>query len=273
MNKAILSAEGLNQILNTENLIILDCTLKNQLLKQPIEIQDIQIKNARFFDLKFKFSDLTNEFPTAYPSKSQFETEAQALGINTNSTIVVYDANGIYSSPRVWWLFKSMGHQDVYVLDGGLPEWISKGFPTETKTESNYPKGNFKANLNPEIVRRFDDVFNNLTTKKELVVDVRSADRFNGVVKEPREGLRSGQIDNSINIPYTKVLNNGKFESEAKLIELFKSLEQEDKPLVFSCGSGITACVMYLASEGILKNKKAVYDGSWTEWGDKVKAD
>ncbi|WP_434036167.1 sulfurtransferase [Formosa sp. 4Alg 33] len=273
MNPSIVSASWLNDKLNTENVIILDCTLKNQLLKQPLDIQNIQIKNARYFDLKFKFSDLSDPFPTAYPSPSQFEEEAQALGINANSTIVVYDANGIYSSPRVWWLFKSMGHQEVYVLNGGLPEWISKGFPTETKTESNYSEGNFKANLNPEIVRRFDDVFNNLTTKKELVVDVRSEDRFNGVVKEPREGLRSGQIDNSINIPYTKVLNNGKFESEDHLKQLFKPLKDEDRPIVFSCGSGITACVMYLASEGILKNKKAVYDGSWTEWGEKVKTE
>jgi len=102
---------------------------------------------------------------------------------------------------------------------------------------------------------------------------VRSEDRFKGLVKEPREGLRSGQIEHSINIPYTQVLNNGKFKSEDELIQLFKPLENEDKPIVFSCGSGITACVMYLATEGILKNKKAVYDGSWTEWGEKVKAE
>ena len=272
MNPSIVTAAWLNTNLYTENLVILDCTLKNQLLKQPLEIQDVQIENARFFDLKFKFSDLTNEFPTAYPSETQFETEAQNLGINDDSIIVVYDANGIYSSPRVWWLFKSMGHQAVYVLDGGLPEWIKNDFPTESKSEKTYLKGNFKANLDASIVRRFDDVFNNLSTKKELVIDVRSEDRFNGIVKEPREGLRSGQIENSINIPYTKVLKNGTFETQDNLKKLFKSLEIEDRPIVFSCGSGITACVMYLASEGILKNKKAVYDGSWTEWGAKVKA-
>ena len=271
MNPSIISAEWLNEKLNTENLVILDCTLKNQLLKQPLEIQNIQIKNARFFDLKFKFSDLTNEFPTAYPSKTQFEEEAKNLGINKNSTIVVYDTNGIYSSPRVWWLFKSMGHQNVYVLNGGLPEWIKQGFPTEIKVKKHYPKGNFLAKLDTAIVRKFDDVFNNLSNQKELVIDVRSEDRFSGLVKEPREGLRSGQIDNSINIPYTKVLNNGKFETEENLRQLFKPLEHEHKPIIFSCGSGITACVMYLATEGLIKNKKAVYDGSWTEWGEKVK--
>ncbi|WP_299779296.1 sulfurtransferase [uncultured Formosa sp.] len=272
MNSSIISAEWLNDKLNTENLVILDCTLKNQLAKLPSEIQDVQIKNTRFFDLKFKFSDITNEFPTAYPSKSQFEEEAQNLGINNESIIVVYDANGIYSSPRVWWLFRSMGHQNVYVLDGGLPEWIKQNFPIEVKEEKAYTKGNFQANLDLTMVRKFDAVFNNLSTQKELIIDVRSEDRFNGLAEEPRAGLRSGQIKNSINIPYTKVLNNGMFESEKNRTQIFKDLTHENRPVVFSCGSGITACIMYLASEGLLKNKKAVYDGSWTEWGEKVKA-
>ncbi len=270
MNTSIVSAEWLHNNLNTENLIILDCTLINQLLKLPEEIQKVQIKNARFFDIKKKFSDVDNEFPTAYPSKSQFEKEAQQLGINSNSRIVVYDANGIYSSPRVWWLFKSMGHKEVYVLDGGLPEWVKKGYETEPKSEKKYTKGNFKVKEIESIVRKFDDILENLSTKKELVIDVRSEDRFNGKVAEPKEGLRSGKIANSVNIPYTEVLENGKFKTKEALKPLFKFLEKEQRPIVFSCGSGITACVVYLASENILKNSKAVYDGSWTEWGGRT---
>ncbi|MDW5289925.1 sulfurtransferase [Formosa sp. PL04] len=272
MNPSIVTVEWLNSHLSTENLVILDCTLKNQLLKQPVEIQDIQIPNARFFDLKFKFSDLTNAFPTAYPEKAQFEKEAQNLGINNDSIIVVYDANGIYSSPRVWWLFKSMGHKAVYVLDGGLPEWIKKDFPSEKKSTKDYLKGDFQAKLDPVMVRKFDAIFNNLSSKKELIIDVRSEDRFNGLSEEPREGLRSGNIENSINLPYTKVLKDGKFETEENIKQLFNFLEEEHRNVVFSCGSGITACVVYLATEGILKNAKAVYDGSWTEWGEKVKS-
>lgn len=272
MNPSIVSAEWLNENLNNEKLIILDCTLPNQLAKLSSEIQNIQIQNARFFDIKNKFSDTADKFPSAYPSKTQFESEAQRLGINTDSILVFYDANGIYSSPRAWWLFKSMGHEKVHVLNGGLPEWLKNKFPTEIKSKKEYAKGNFKASLNSSIVRKFDDVFNNLSSKKELVIDVRSEGRFNGVVPEPREGLRSGTIENSINLPYTKVLDNGKFRNEEELKSIFKFLEKEDKPIVFSCGSGITACVVYLASEFILKNSKAVYDGSWTEWGERKKA-
>jgi thiosulfate/3-mercaptopyruvate sulfurtransferase len=271
MNKSIVSVEWLNSTLNDENLVILDCTLKNQLEKLPPTIQDIQIINTRLFDIKNKFSDTKNEFPSAYPSKAQFEKESQKLGINNESVIVVYDANGIYSSPRVWWLFKSMGHQEVYVLNGGLPDWIKNNFQTEKKLDKQYLKGNFQVKSSENIVRKFDDIMNNLSSKKELVVDVRSKARFEGNVPEPREGLRSGQILNSINLPYTKVLNNGKFQNEEYIKNLFKVFKDEKRNIVFSCGSGITACVVYLACESILTNSKAVYDGSWTEWGAKTK--
>ena len=271
MNKSIISVEWLKRKLDDENLVILDCTLKNQLEKCAPTIQDIQIKNARFFDIKFKFSDTKNEFPTAYPSKNQFEKESQKLGINKDSVIVVYDANGIYSSPRVWWLFKSMGHQQVFVLNGGLPEWIKKNYQTEKKSEKKYLKGNFQIKSNENIVRKFDDIMSNVTSKKELIIDVRSKDRFEGNVPESRNGLRSGQIENSINLPYTKVLINGKFQNENHLKSIFKFLKDEKRTIVFSCGSGITACIVYLASESILSNSKAVYDGSWTEWGKKTK--
>ncbi|WP_066223833.1 sulfurtransferase [Formosa haliotis] len=270
MNPSIVSVTWLNNHINDENLIVLDCTLNNQLLKLSSDIQGVQIKNARFFDIKNKFSDTANDFPSAYPTQMQFEEEAQTLGINNNSVIVVYDSNGIYSSPRAWWLFKSMGHKEVYVLNGGLPEWLKSNFPVEKKSKRTYPKGSFKAKLNPDFVRRFDDVLENLSSKKELVIDVRSEDRFNGVVPEPREGLRSGKIENSINLPYTKVIENGKFKDEESIKLLFKFLENESRNIVFSCGSGITACVVFLATEGILANKKSVYDGSWTEWGEKT---
>lgn len=273
MNTSIVSAEWLHNKLDHKNLVILDCTLKNQLLKQPVEIQNLRIKNARFFDVKHKFSDTKDEFPTAYPSALQFEHEAQELGINKDSIIVVYDANGIYSSPRVWWLFTSMGHQQVYVLDGGLPEWIKQQYHTEVKTPQALAKGNFKAHQNKDIVRKFNDMYNNVTTNKELVVDVRSKDRFDGKTAEPKEGLRSGRIPKSINIPYTLVLKDGKFQNPTYLKTLFEPLQNETQNLVFSCGSGITACVVYLASQSILTKPKAVYDGSWTEWGAKTTED
>ena len=269
---SLISAQWLNNNLNNKDLIILDATLTNQRAKQPETIQKIQIKGARYFGLKEKFSDLSDKFPTAFPPIEQFEKEAQLLGINESSTIVVYDANGIYSCVRVWWLFKCMGHQNVAVLDGGLPEWYSKEFPVEPlNLESNFSKGNFKVNLNKQLVRKFNDVFNNVDTQKELVIDVRSSDRYNCLVPEPKEGLRTGTIPKSINIPYTDVLNNGKFKPETELKPIFEHLLNENRTIVFSCGSGITACVVLLAAQKVLKNNLAVYDGSWTEWGTLVK--
>lgn len=271
MNESIISVTELQEKLHDKKIIILDCTLPNQLAKQSIEIQDLQIRNTRFFDIKAKFSNVTDAYPTAYPLVEQFETEAQNLGINRDSQIVVYDVNGIYSAPRVWWLFKSMGHTNVSVLDGGLPEWIKKGHPTEKKTTQRYSKGDFKAKFNQNWVRRFDAVFENVKTKAELVVDVRSQARFLEQVPEPREGLRRGQIPDSVNLPYLNVLNDGKFKTKEELQPIFQFLENEERNIVFSCGSGITACVVLLASEGVIKNNRAVYDGSWTEWGDRVK--
>lgn len=262
------SSHWLKENINNPDLIILDATLPNQRAKQPKAIQEVQIKGARFFNLKQKFSDLSNEFPTAFPSAKQFEEEAQLLGINESSTVIVYDANGIYSSARVWWLFKAMGHKNVSVLDGGLPDWLANDFPSEPlNLKVIQTKGNFQTKQNLTIVKRFKDVFNNVETQNELIIDVRSSDRFNCLVPEPREGLRMGTIPNSVNIPYTDVLKNGKFKSDIELKSIFSFLHKENRKLVFSCGSGITACIVMLAAQKILKNNLAVYDGSWTEWG------
>jgi thiosulfate/3-mercaptopyruvate sulfurtransferase len=266
---SIVSAAWVFQNLDNKKLILLDCTLNNQLAKMPLDIQNIRIRGARFFDIKNNFSNTEDPFPSAYPSSTKFESEARKLGINDDSIIVVYDANGIYSSPRAWWLFKSFGHENVHVLNGGLPEWIKSGYPTENKLKQEFTQGNFKTKDRNSIVRKYSDILNNLVSKKELVVDVRSHERFMGFAPEPREGLRSGQIPSSMNLPYTKVLKDGKFLKETELVKIFSDLSKENKTIVFSFGSGITACVVYLASEAILNSHKAVYDGSWTEWGEK----
>ncbi len=266
--QSIVSSIWLNENLNNPNIIILDATLPNQRAKQLESVRNLQIKGARFFDIKLKFSDLDNEFPTAFPSTKQFENEAQLLGINKSSLIIVYDANGMYSAARVWWLFNAMGHKNIAVLDGGLPDWLSNGFASEQlDLKKTYHKGNFKAQENLHIVRKFNDVFNNTKTQQELVIDVRSSERYNCLVPEPREGLRMGTIPHSINIPYTNVLNNGKFKSKEELKNIFSALNKEKRNLVFSCGSGITACIVMLAAKQILDHNLAVYDGSWTEWG------
>jgi thiosulfate/3-mercaptopyruvate sulfurtransferase len=256
MTNPIVTAAWLQEHLNDSNLIVLEARLGQD--------PDLQIKGARLFDIKNNFSDTNNPLPNTFPSEEKFTAEAQKLGINSNSTIVVYDATGIYSSPRAWWMFKSMGHSNVFVLDGGLPEWIKEGFATEKLQQSTYPKGNFEAKFQPELIKNKEQILENIATKKAVLMDARSADRFHAGTEEPRAGLRSGHIPGSINVPFAELQQDGKYKSKEQLKEI---LNLNDQPLYFTCGSGITACIVLLAAELISDNPKAVYDGSWTEWG------
>lgn len=256
MKNPIVSAAWLKEHLNDSDLIVLEARLDQK--------PDLQIKGARLFDIKNNFSNTSNPLPNTFPSEEQFTAEAQKLGINSNSTIVVYDTTGIYSSPRAWWMFKAMGHPNVYVLDGGLPEWIKEGFLTEKQQQETYPKGDFIAKFQSELIKNKEHILENITTKEAVLMDARSSDRFHATHEEPRAGLRSGHIPGSINTPFTDLQQDGKFKSMDELKEILKL---DDQPLYFTCGSGITACIVLLATELISDNPKAVYDGSWTEWG------
>jgi len=265
MANPLVSATWLHEHLNDSNLIILEARLEQNQSGLGNINPDLQIKGARLFDIKNNFSDTSNPLPNTFPSEEQFTAESQKLGINKNSTIVVYDTLGIYSSPRAWWMFKAMGHSDVYVLDGGLPEWIKKGFPTENQNQTNlYPKGDFEAKFQSGLIKNKEDILDNIASKEAILMDARSSDRFHATLEEPRPNMRSGHIPNSINVPYTELQRDGKYKSTA---ELSKILNLNDQPLFFTCGSGITACIVLLACELISDNPKAVYDGSWTEWG------
>ncbi|MDO6605253.1 sulfurtransferase [Arenibacter palladensis] len=264
MKDILVSAAWLNQNLDMPEIIILDVRLRYD--PAVSQLDDLKIPGARIFDLENEFSDKNSPFPNMLPSRDQFEQSCRKLGINKSSKIVVYDHFGIYVSPRAWWMFKVMGHQNVSVLDGGFPEWKKAGYGTEKVVGLNYGTGNFKAVFNPDKVVNFEGISDNLKTNKALVIDARSSDRFHGLVAEPRKELRRGNIPNSINIPYETVLKDGKFKPLNELKEVFADLEGEGRPLVFSCGSGVTACIVLMASEMSLKNHNKVYDGSWTEY-------
>ncbi|RAJ15361.1 sulfurtransferase [Arenibacter echinorum] len=264
MNSNIVSVDWLNQNLEKPEIIILDVRLRYD--PTSSELDDLRIKGARIFDLENDFSDKNSQFPNTLPSPGQFENSCRKLGINKSSIIVVYDHPGIYVSPRVWWMFKVMGHRNVRVLDGGFPEWKKAGYITEKVVGIKYETGNFKADFNPDMVVNFEGISENLKSRKALVIDARSSDRFHSLVPEPRKELRRGNIPNSINIPYETVLKDGKFKSPNELKEVFLELETERRPLVFSCGSGVTACIVLMASEMSLQNENKVYDGSWTEY-------
>jgi thiosulfate/3-mercaptopyruvate sulfurtransferase len=264
MKHTIVSSAWLNEHLNDSNLILLEAKLAPHQPHIKSLFEDTQIIGARIFDIKNKFSDTQNPLPNSFPSVAQFTAECQQLGISKDSFIVVYDTLGIYSSPRVWWLFQAMGHQNIAVLDGGLPEWIKQGYPTEKPKETSYPMGDFEAILQPQCIKNKEQILENIRSKEAVLIDARATERFHATIEETRPGIRNGHIPGSINVPYETLFEEGKYKSAASLAEIF---HLNDSPLYFSCGSGITACIVLLATEIISDNPKAVYDGSWTEWG------
>lgn len=268
-NTTTVSVKWLSQHIYAPNLIVLDASLKkNQANLNPAH-SDIQIKGARFFDLKNVFSNQDSALPNMMLSADLFSLECQRLGINKEDKIVVYDNLGIYSSPRVWWMFRLMGHENIVVLNGGLPAWLAVNAPTEpiTKPFSTFKKGNFKANYQAHWIVNKSQVATNIDTQKALLVDARSRKRFLGKVAEPRENLRSGHIPKALNIPFKQVLQDGFLQKKEALLDLVIALKLEKKSLIFSCGSGITACIVLLALDTVIDHPKALYDGSWSEWG------
>jgi len=266
----LISAQELKAILKDENLIILDASEDNTMLGKVPEYKGVQIPNSRKFNTYTDFSDTKAQFPHTFPNQEQFEEECQKLGINQDSHIVVYDNLGVFNSPRVWWMFNAYGHKNIRVLDGGLPEWINHNYETEPIKRNEFLKGNFKATLDNSSIKYIDEVKANITSKECIVLDARAKGRFDGTSPEPRQGMRSGHIPNSFNLPQTEVTKDGKFKSKEELEEIFSKYNAFNKPMIFSCGSGVTACIILLASEIAYPGNKSIYDGSWTEWATLV---
>ena len=263
----LVSINWLSENLNAASLVVLDVSLESNVATIEVEFPGIQIKGARYFDLKGTFSDLENPLPNTLPNPEAFAFACRNLGINNNSTIVVYDNIGIYASPRVWWMFKSMGHKNIAVLDGGLPAWKNKNYPTESIQTQELPKGNFKALFNSNFQKTASQILENIASKEAIVIDARSNERFCGLVPESRKNLKSGHIPNAINLPFLEVLKEGKFLPPNEISAIFKKLKIDRQPKIFTCGSGLTACVLILAAALISENNHFLYDGSWTEWG------
>ena len=227
----------------------------------------MRIPGARFFDIKNAFSDVNAAFPNTWPGGKAFNMAAQKLGINKGSTIVVYYEHGIYSSARAWWMFRAMGHQNIAVLNGGLVSWKEAGYPLEPKNDQMLDKGDFQGTFNTMFFKNHEDVLRIINDLSDLVVDARASDRFKGLQDEPRKGLRSGHIPSSLNLPYSELLVAGEMLGEKQLKDVFSRIVPKDQKLTFSCGSGITACVLALGAEMAGYTNLSVYDGSWTEWG------
>lgn len=260
----IITCKGLYELLELEDVIILDVRVKSR----ETLTSEVCIPNARYINIKENLSDTAAKFPNAIPSEHQFENEIKDLGINKDSIIVVYDDKGIYWSARVWWLFKTFGFDAVSVLDGGLPEWKRLGYKTNSSLASpNWASGNFSAVYQKNKMCYFKDITKLSRNEKVLVLDARSEDRFLGHAPEPRAGLRSGTVPNSKNLPYTRLFEGHCLKSKTELMTIFDTFDLGDRTLIFSCGSGITACILALAAEICEYKNLLVYDGSWTEYG------
>ncbi|WP_305812370.1 sulfurtransferase [Photobacterium leiognathi] len=231
------------------------------------ELIDKRIQGARFFDINDKLAEPNTDLPHMLPSAEQFAREVSKLGISNDTHVVIYDSLGMFSSARGWWMFKAMGHNKVSVLDGGLPAWIAAGYDTESGELPTITPSVFNAELQPEWVIDADGLSQLLADNSVAVIDARPRARFLGSVKEPRVGIRSGHMPNAKNLPFAELLNDGHFIELADIQTKFDGISRPNQRLIFSCGSGITACILALAAHCVGRNVLTVYDGSWTEWG------
>jgi thiosulfate/3-mercaptopyruvate sulfurtransferase len=225
------------------------------------------IPGAVFFDID-AVSDHATDLPHMLPAPQAFATAARRLGVEPTSTIVVYDSVGVFSAPRVWWSFRAMGHDKVFVLDGGLKKWLAEGRALETGWREP-THGEFKAHPRPELVADLGEVRRIVESGGPQLVDARSAVRFRGEAPEPRPGLREGHMPGAHNVPWNGVLaEDGTLAPSDVLRAAFTAGGVAlAGPIVTTCGSGISAAILALGLARLGREDVAVYDGSWSEWG------
>lgn len=269
----LVSTDWLRKNFINKNIKILDCSWHMPATRRSgkLEFENTHIPGSIFFDID-EFSDKNSEFPHTILPGDIFSEMISNLGISNQDHIVVYDSLGIFSSPRVWWMFQYFGHKEVSILDGGLVKWLKEKKEIETGKGKKYPKTNFKLTENKSMLKIYEDIKNNIINNQFQVIDARSKGRFLGTEPEPRANLKSGSIQNSINLPWNECIDPETkcFLDKSLLEKKFKALKIKlDQPVVFSCGSGVAACVIGKAFNIINNNEPAIYDGSWSEWSVK----
>ena len=279
MFKSFISPKQAKQdLLNNTDIKLLFTTLDSMSSNKPTDILELNhacyIPDSTLFDFKNIICDKQSHLSNMMPSVSQFQQQVSELGINNSDTIYVYDDFGNFCSSRVWFMFKSMGFESIFVIDGGLPNWLDHGFETTNKLNTTNSKQSFISA--PSSQFRFVDaeyVSQHINTLDTSIIDARGEARFKGLVKEERENLRSGHIPSSFNLPYASLQSRQGMHSLSELKQKFEPY-RDKRELIFSCGSGVTACILaqcafevYSACREHPMPIMSVYDGSWSEWG------
>lgn len=267
---ALVSTDWLANNIGNESVVILDATWHLPPLQKDAkaDFEKAHIDGAIYFDID-AISDANNDLPHMLPSASKFGQAIGDMGINNDTHVVVYDAYGLFSAARVWWMFRVFGHDNVSVLNGGSLKWLAENKPMSESGLKITPS-TFKATFRPELVCNMDDVLQNVESKQSQVLDARARDRFYAEAPEPRPGLRAGHIPNSISLPFNYLLDaNSKELLPADMLSAKFDEEkiERDQPIICSCGTGVTACALALGLYLLGKDDTIVYDGSWTEWG------
>jgi len=267
-NPAFVTTQWLAAHLGDPDLVVVDGTWHLPTLNRDAlaEYKAAHIPGAAFFDID-AISDAGSSLPHMLPDPIVFSSAMRKLGIGDGMRLVVYDGAGLFSAPRVRWTLLAFGVRDVTILEGGMPKWLAEGRPTEDGVPYRRPR-HFTARLDHGAVALVDDVRSALASGSAQVIDARSAERFAGSAPEPREGVRAGHMPGSLNVPFTMLTSEGGLKSPAELEQAFVHAGVDlDKPVITTCGSGVTAAILALALESTGRRVQGLYDGAWAQWG------